>query len=59
VYSTFTGGSDRLDASQNYTVFVAGTPAGLKPSGPVTEFLRLLKDPLAVRVIRAKGISVE
>jgi len=42
---------------QNYTTFMAGIPAGAKPSEAVSAFLAFLKSPLADAVIRAKGME--
>jgi len=44
---------------QNYTVFVAGTPLGARPSQAVTEFLEFLKSPAVIAAIRAKGMLVD
>jgi molybdate transport system substrate-binding protein len=44
---------------QNYTTFMAGTPAGTKPSEAVKAFLGFLKSPTAMAVIEAKGMQVE
>lgn len=43
------------DALQNYTVFVAGTPA--QPSEPVAAFASFLQSPPVRDVIRAKGMQ--
>lgn len=42
---------------QNYTVFVAGTPAGSKPSDAVMQFMAFLRGPVAAAAIRAKGME--
>ena len=44
---------------QNYTTFMAGIPAGAKPSEAVAAFLAFLKSPVADAVIRAKGMEPE
>lgn len=45
------------DALQNYTVFVAGAPTGMKPSEAVGSFRAFLKGPVAVAAIKAKGMQ--
>ena len=42
---------------QNYTVFVAGTPADPERSEAVTAFLAFLKSPTAIAAIKAKGMQ--
>jgi molybdate transport system substrate-binding protein len=44
-------------AVQNYTTFVAGTPAGEQPSQAVLQFLAFLRGPEAAAAIRAKGME--
>ncbi len=44
---------------QNTTTFMAGTPAGAEPWGPVAAFLAFLKGPAAAAVIMAKGMQTE
>jgi molybdate transport system substrate-binding protein len=42
---------------QNYTVFVAAIPAGVKRSDAVAAFLAFLKGPTAAAAIKAKGMQ--
>ena len=42
---------------QNYTVFVAGVPANAPQSKGATAFLKFLRSPKVVAVIRAKGMK--
>jgi molybdate transport system substrate-binding protein len=44
---------------QNTTTFMAGTPAGAEPWGPVAAFLTFLRGPAAAAVITAKGMQTE
>ncbi len=41
------------------SVFVAGTPAGAKPSEAVTALVDFLKSPAAIAAIKAKGMQVD
>jgi molybdate transport system substrate-binding protein len=45
------------DALQNYTTFVAGTPAGAERSDAVDAFIAFFSSPRAVAVIEAKGMD--
>jgi molybdate transport system substrate-binding protein len=47
------------DGLQNYTVFVAGVPAGAAPSPAVRAFLGFLASPTAIAAIKANGMQVE
>jgi molybdate transport system substrate-binding protein len=47
------------DGLQNYTVFVAGVPAGAAPSPAVRAFLEFLASPTAIAAIKANGMQVE
>ena len=47
------------DGLQNYTVFVAGVPAGAAPSPAVRAFLDFLASPTAIAAIKANGMQVE
>jgi molybdate transport system substrate-binding protein len=47
------------DGLQNYTVFVAGVPAGTAPSPAVRALLDFLASPTAVAAIKANGMQVE
>jgi molybdate transport system substrate-binding protein len=42
---------------QNYTVFVAGVPAGASQSGGAAALLKFLRNPKAIAVIKAKGME--
>jgi molybdate transport system substrate-binding protein len=46
------------DALQNYTGFVAATPAGAKESPAAKAFIQFLKTPEAIAVMRDKGMQV-
>ncbi|HET7765647.1 MAG TPA: substrate-binding domain-containing protein [Burkholderiales bacterium] len=46
------------EALQNYTVFVAGIPAGAKAPDAVTAFVAFLRSPVAAAAILAKGMQV-
>lgn len=43
---------------QNYTEFVAGTPAGVYRSEPVAAFIEFLKSPIAAVTMKAKGMEL-
>jgi molybdate transport system substrate-binding protein len=45
------------NALQNYTTFVAGTPAGAERSEAVDAFIAFLSSPRAVAAIEAKGMD--
>jgi molybdate transport system substrate-binding protein len=45
------------EALQNYTVFVAGMPAGGKASDAVMQFMAFLRGPVAAASIRSKGMQ--
>ena len=47
------------DGLQNYTVFVAGVPAGTAPSPAVRAFVDFLAGPTAIAAIKANGMQVE
>jgi molybdate transport system substrate-binding protein len=47
------------DDLQNYTVFVAGLPAGAAPSQAVRAFIAFLKGPAAGTAIKASGMNVD
>jgi molybdate transport system substrate-binding protein len=47
------------DGLQNYTVFVAGVPAGAPPSPAVRAFLDFLASPTVIAAIKANGMQVE
>ena len=47
------------DGLQNYTVFVAGVPAGTAPSPAVRAFVDFLASPIAIAAIKANGMQVE
>jgi molybdate transport system substrate-binding protein len=47
------------EALQNYTGFIAGTPAGAKPSEAVGAFIEFLKTPAAIAVMKTKGMQVD
>jgi len=47
------------DELQNYTVFVAGTPAKARSPEAVTSFIQFMKSPVAAAAIRARGMEVE
>ena len=47
------------DGLQNYTVFVAGVPAGAAPSQAVRAFIDFLASPTAVAAIKASGMQIE
>jgi len=47
------------DELQNYTVFVAGTPAAARSSDAVTSFIKFMKSPAATAAIKARGMEVE
>jgi molybdate transport system substrate-binding protein len=47
------------DGLQNYTVFVAGVPAGNAPSPAVRAFIDFLASPTAIAAIKANGMQVE
>ena len=44
---------------QNYTVFVGAVPVAGKQSKAVEDFVKFLKEPAAVAVIKAKGMQVD
>jgi molybdate transport system substrate-binding protein len=44
---------------QNYTGFVAGTPAGAKKSQAVDSFIAFLRTPRAIAVMKEKGMRVD
>jgi molybdate transport system substrate-binding protein len=44
---------------QNYTGFVAGIPAGARPSEAVGTFLAFLRTPGAAAVMKAKGMKID
>jgi molybdate transport system substrate-binding protein len=47
------------DELQNYTVFVGAVPVAGKQSKAAEDFVKFLKEPAAVAVIRAKGMQVD
>jgi len=47
------------DGLQNYTVFMAGVPAGAAPSPAVRAFVDFLASPTAIAAIKANGMQVE
>jgi molybdate transport system substrate-binding protein len=47
------------EALQNYTGFVAGTPAGAKQSEAVGAFIEFLRTPAAIAVMKTKGMQVD
>ena len=47
------------DSLQNYTVFVAGVPAGTATSPAVRAFIDFLASPTAIAAIKANGMQVE
>jgi molybdate transport system substrate-binding protein len=47
------------DELQNYTGFVAGRPAGSKKSEAVDAFIKFLRTPRAVAVMKEKGMRVD
>lgn len=47
------------DELQNYTVFVAGVPAGPRSSDAASAFLAFLQSPTALAAIKAKGMRPE
>ena len=46
------------DELQNYTEFVAGTPAGVYRSEAVAAFIEFLKSPIAAVTMKAKGMEL-
>ncbi len=47
------------DELQNYTVFVGAVPVAGKQSKAAEDFVKFLKAPAAVAVIKAKGMQVD
>ena len=47
------------DELQNYTVFVGAVPVAGKQSKAAEDFVKFLKEPAAVAVIKAKGMQVD
>ena len=47
------------DELQNYTGFIAGTPAGAQQGEAVAAFIRFLKSPEAIATMEAKGMQGE
>jgi molybdate transport system substrate-binding protein len=47
------------DELQNYTVFVGAVPIAGKQSEAATDFVKFLKEPTTVDVIKAKGMQVD
>jgi molybdate transport system substrate-binding protein len=47
------------EALQNYTGFIAGTPAGAKESTAVQAFIAFLRTPETIAVMKSKGMQVD